>query len=187
MLRAAGFVGRGRTWRRFHTDRVDVVSIGSSGAEISVGCGTWFDVVHPEGELYPVPRDEVRYGQLDATLSFTARASERSLVSCGQRLAEDVVPFLDGLGRYEGARAYLETGAGVPSGSMAMDNPGSPMVLGVLGLLARAAGDDDTAVGCLTQRLAFVESLEPMRDDRARHEAEAGFWRAQLERARRGP
>lgn len=186
VLRATGFVGRGRTWRRFHPDRVDVVGIGSSGSEVSVGYGTWFDAVHPEGELYPVPRGEVRHGQLDVTLSFTGRASDRSLAPCARTLAEDVVPFLDGLGRYEGVRAYLESGAGVPSGSMAMDNPGSPMVLGVLGLLARAAGDDDTAVGCLTQRLAFVESLEPMRDDQARHEAEAGFWRAQLERARRG-
>lgn len=186
VLQSAGFEGRGRTWRRFHPDRVDVVNIGSSGAEISVGYGTWFDAVHPDDEPYPVARDEVRHGQLDVTLSFTGRASERSLASCGRRLAKDVVPFLDGLGRYEGVRAYLETGAGVPSGSMAMDNPGSPMVLGVLGLLAHAAGDQDTAVDCLTQRLAFVESLEPMRGDPAGHEAEAGYWRARLERAQRG-
>lgn len=186
VLRSEGFVGRGRTWRRFHSDRVDVVSIGSSGSEMSVGYGTRFDAVHPGGELFPVPRDEVRYGQLDASLSFTARASERGLAGCARRLAEDVVPFLDGLGSYEAARAYLETGAGVPTGSTAMDNPGSPVVLGVLGLLAQAAGDQDRAVGCLAQRLAFVETLETLREDPSGHEAEVSFWRAQLERARHG-
>lgn len=185
VLRSLGFEGSGRTWRRFHADRVDLVSIGSSGGEVSVRYGVRFDAAHPDGEPHPVEREQVRDGHLDVSLSWECRASEQALTRCAHRIAEEVVPFLDSLGRYDGVRAYLERGTGAPRGSWAQDNPGSPASEGVLGLLAVAAGDRPTAVRLLERRLAFFETSVPSGDPE--HDAEVSFWRSRLDDARRLP
>ncbi|WP_337681471.1 hypothetical protein [Nocardioides sp. CCNWLW212] len=183
-LRRSGFSAGGRTWRRLHLDRVDVVSVGSGAGEIQLSYGTRFDAAHPGGEACPMDRAQVRLKDLDIQVYENWDATDEALARCAARLLTSVVPFLDTLGRYELARSYLEHGAGVPPGAAAMNNPGSPADQGVLGLLALAAADRPTAVDQLIFRVRFAQEQV---DDGFSSDAELRFWRRQLARARRLP
>lgn len=176
-LRGLGFRAGGRTWRRLHDDRVDVIFLGSGDDEISVGYGTRFDAAHPDDEPYPEERTTISDYHLDIRLREKWGVSPESLDRCARRLEVTVVPFLDTLGRYELARAYLEHLAGAPPGADTLDNPGSPAVRGVLGLLAYAAGDRPTAVEQLADRVGFAEEQD----------ADVTFWRRRLDLAHRLP
>lgn len=184
-LRRLGFRGSGRIWRRLHEDRVDIVSLGSREHEVRLAYGVRFDASHPDDEPDPVDRATAR--DTDVSLYEDWPATEPALDRCADRLRSVVVPFLDTFARYELTRAYLEYGAGAPPHALSMNTPGSPVVSGVLGMLAMAAGDRDTAVECLRRRLASAESWAGSSrtgtDDTAR--GEVSFWRAQLAKARR--
>ena len=186
-LRRQGFKGSGRTWRRIHDDRVDVVAFGSSGTDVQFGYGTRFDAVHPAGEPFPVERAMVRDFHLDVRLSEGTSATAAELDRCAERLRAVIVPFLDTLGRYEFARDYFEDNRGVPAGATAMENPGSPDADGKLGMLAAAAGDKETAVACLTRRLAAAESWAARDSNRDDVRADVAYWRTQLAKAERLP
>jgi hypothetical protein len=186
-LRRHGFRAGGRTWRRFHEDRVDVVAFGSSGHNVHLTYGTRFDAAHPDGELYPVDRAKVRDFHLDVRLLEDWSATGHDLDRCARHLGATVIPFLDTLARYELARAYLEHGAGAPVAADSIEIPGSPAVSGVLGLLASAAGDRATAVKHLAHRVAAAESWADWPGGRSGEtaDAEVAFWRSQLDQARR--
>ena len=182
-LRQHGFRGSGRTWRRLHLDRVDVIAPGSSGDEIHLTYGTRFDAAHPDGELFPVDREKISDYHLDIRLLENWEASGPDLDRCARHLDEDVVPFLDTLGHYELVRSYLEHRTGTPSsaGLLEPGAPNSPATNGVLGMLALAAEDRVTAVDRLTRRLAFAEHPDGRHGDDA--DAVIRFWRAQLDLA----
>lgn len=186
-LRRLGFRGTGRTWRRFHDDRVDVVSVGSSAGLLRLSYGVRFDVAHPAEEPYPVDRAKVLAEELDVCLSEGWSASGHELDRCARHLGSTVVPFLDTFARYEFARAYLEDGVGAPVDALSDDNRSSPAVSGVLGMLAIAAGDRGTAVEHLGRRLAAAQSWADSHSggNDAADDAELVFWRAQLARAQR--
>jgi len=185
-LRRLGFRGSGRTWRRFHDDRVDVVALGSHDDELHLSYGVRLDAAHPEGESYPVDRTRVRDYELDVRLGEEWSTSESELDRCARHLAATVVPFLDTFGRYELARAYLEHGAGAPAGALSLNNPGSPDTNRILGMLALAAGDRFTAVDQLQRLVAVTEewaASATSADDDAH--ADVVLWRAQLVKAQR--
>jgi hypothetical protein len=186
-LRRHGFHTGGRTWRRLHEDRVDVVAFGSSGGRIHLSYGTRFDAAHPDHEPHPVDRAKVRDYHLDIRLVEDWSATGPDLDRCARHLGATVVPFLDTLARYEFARAYLEHGAGAPNSADSLETPGSPRVSGVLGLLASAAGDQPTAVENLAHQLAAAESWANSPEGRCGDTANAdvAFWRRELDRARR--
>jgi hypothetical protein len=186
-LRRLGFRGSGRTWRRLHGDRVDVVSPGSSGDQIHLSYGTHFDAAHPDGEPFPVDRARIHDYHLDIRLFEDWEAHGPDLDDCARHLEELVVPFLDGLGRYELVHSHLEHGTGAPGsgGAIRPGGPSSPATDGLLGMLALAAGDRATAVDRLTRWLGFEQSSECQYGDQAA--AVVHFWRAHLDRARRLP
>lgn len=188
-LRRHGFQGSGRTWRRLHPDRVDVIAPGSSGDWIDLSYGTRFDAVHPDGEPYPVDRAKTRYYHLDIWRAEHWKATALDLDLCACHLEAAIVPFLDSLGRYELARSYLEQGAGFPGETETTGSMDSPVARGVVGMLALAAGDRATAVDRLARRLEFAESMLASADaqDRDHCYAEAQFWRDNLDAADRLP
>ena len=179
VLRERGFTGTGRTLRRFHGDRVDLVSLGSSENHLSVTYGTRFDGAHPPDDPYPIGRDGVRSQHLDIRMAehFTATAEE--LAHFATRLAEVVVPFLDTLGRYELVVALAEHGAGAPGGALQLEGAPSPVTSGFLGLLALSVGDHERGVRHLQVRVRFEESEAYEPDPEA-----IAFWRRHLDRAR---
>lgn len=186
-LRRTGFTGRDRRWLRVQPDRVDAIRIGFSEQQIDVSYGTRFDAAHPEGDPYPTERtDAARSGYLDVLLNETWKATEPAMERCAHHLETVVVPFLDTLGRYELARAYLELDAGRPSSAHRMEEPGEVTTSATLGLLALAAGDRGTALTHLNRRLAQAETwannVEPTR--RSAADTEVRFWRAQVDLAR---
>ena len=181
VLRQHGFAGGGRTLRRFHDDRVDVVALGSSEDRLSVTYGTRFDDAHPPDEPFPVSRQSVRSPHLDIRLAEHLPATPDELARFAVRLAEVVVPFLDTLGRYELVVAHLEHGAGVPDGALRLDGAPGPATSGFLGLLALAVGDRARAVEHLGRRVAFEDSDVLGERDLAW----VAFWARHLERARR--
>lgn len=184
-LRRFGFRSNGRTWRRFHDDRVDVVAFRSDEDRLHLSYGVRFDAAHPDGEPHPVDRATARDVDLDVRLSENWSPTGPELDRCAQHLAATVVPFLDTFARYELVCAYLEHRAGAPAGTMSMNNPDSPATSGLLGLLALAADDRETAVEHLTRRLAVEESWADSpwhkKDDTA--QTRIAFWRAQLSKA----
>lgn len=185
-LRRNGYKGSGRTWRRFHDDRVDVIALGSSEDRLHLSYGVRFDAAHPSDEPHQVDRAKPYDYHLDVRISETWSTTGSELDRCAQHLASTVMPFLDTFARYELARSYLEHGVGTPAGAMSLNNPDSPASWGVLGLLAAAAGDRHAAVEYLSRRLAAEESWADASwrsaDDRA--DAHVAFWRAQLTKAR---
>ncbi|WP_073422325.1 DUF4304 domain-containing protein [Geodermatophilus nigrescens] len=186
-LRRHGFRGSGRTWRRLHDDRVDVVSPGSSGDELAVAYGTRFDAAHPESEPHPVERAALRDHHLDIRLIEYWGTSGSDLDRLARHLDVVVVPFLDTLGRYELTRSFLEhrSGAPAPGWELEVVEPHGPAAEGLLGLLALAASDRATAIDRLTRRLAFEDS--PGRGDGDHAEAARRFWRGQLAHAQALP
>ena len=175
LLRAHGFCASGRTWRRMHSDRVDVIAIGSGESRLQVSYGTRFDAVHPPGERFPVERSRVYDHHLDVREFAGFAADETGVLECATQLSDVVLPFLETLGRYELVVAHLRTRAsGAPHrGSSDV----SPHDRGVIGMLALAAADRATAVEYLEQRSAFAEQAHES------HEADRRFWRDQLEAA----
>lgn len=180
-LRAAGFTGAGRTLRRPHDDRVDLVVLGSSEGHLFVTYGTRFDAAHPADDPFPVRRETARSQHLDIRLQEDCRTTPEELGRFGTRLAEVVVPFLDSLGRYELVLAFAEHGAGAPEGALQLEGGPSPATDGLLGLLALSVGDRAAAVDRLRRRVAFEESCEEYERD----PGWLAFWVRQLERARR--
>jgi hypothetical protein len=180
ILRELGFRGSGRTFRRAHDDRVDVVTFSSGDAGLSVAYGTRFDAAHPSDEPWPVPRDKVLGHDLDFRLFEELESSDEALARFAGRLRDVVVPFLDSLGRYELVLALGEHGAGRPHGAVPLEGVRSPATSGVLGLLALSAGDLPTAVEHLGRRLRFEESRDHDEADRD----SLAFWRRRLEQAR---
>lgn len=179
VLRGRGFTGSGRTLRRFHDDRVDLVSLGSSEDHLSVTYGTWFDGAHPPDDPFPVSRDRVRSHHLDIRLAEHFTASPEELARFANRLDDVVLPFLDTLGRYELVVALAEHGAGAPDGALQLEGAPSPATSGFLGLLALSVGDRERAERHLEARVVFeeTEAYEP-------DPASIAFWRRHLERAR---
>jgi hypothetical protein len=116
-LRRAGFKGSGRTFKREHADRVDVVALLSSAGRIGLEYGARFDAAHPPGVGWPVSRAEARSWHLDVRVGETWDATAVSLEALAAHLGESVVPFLDSLGRHELLVAYVEHRAGAPAGS----------------------------------------------------------------------
>ena len=179
VLRARGFTGSGRTLRRCHDDRVDLISLGSSEDHLSVTYGTWFDGAHPADDPFPVSRDRVASQHLDIRLAEHFTATPEALALFAGRLGDVVLPFLDTLGRYELVVAFAEHGAGFPDGALTLEGGPSPATSGFLGLLALSVGDHERAVRHLEARVVFEES-EAFEPDPENIE----FWRRHLERAR---
>lgn len=150
-LRALGFKGGPRTWRRMHEDRVDIVSIstftdGANQTRLYVGYGTRYVALHPPDEPWPIDPNKVVDHQLDIRLSESSTAEEPlgelDLAETLRRLKELAVPFLDGLGEYEFAKAVLERDAHIPAGAFQELGPmGSPARRRLLGQLAAANGE----------------------------------------------
>ncbi len=148
-LRALGFKGGPRTWRRMHSDRADLLyvdaftDIGTGQPRLTLEYGTRFDAAHPE----PGGRAPDQIGHQDLDLIVTESAidedplRETSLTAVALRLREVVVPFLDTLGRYEFAIAALEHGVGAPNGDgvMHVGMYSNDRDAGCWTLLARAA------------------------------------------------
>lgn len=180
VLREVGFRGSGRTWRRFHLDRVDVIAVGSSEDLIGLEFGCRFNAAHPGDEPYAVARERVLAYHLDVRHVHDLRATPVDLDVCGTYIRSVVVPFLDSMGRYELVVAYIESGAGAPGGESLTSNPGSPAASAMLGMLATEAGDREHAVDHLTRYCTFNESAG-VTPSIVEH------WRAQLRRARALP
>lgn len=185
-LRRQGFTGGARTWRRRHADRVDVIGIGSGDGRIHLSYGTRFDAAHPDGEPFPVEPAKLGSDHLDIHLLEFCEASVPGLDGCARHLEAAVVPFLDSLGRYELARAYLEHNAGAPGSAERREGMGSQAMSEVLGMLALAAGDRVIAVEHLERLLVEAESWAESADATYRDTAQAyiQFWRTHLDRAR---
>ena len=200
-LRELGFTGGPRTWRRFHDDRVDVVQISSAydSEWLSIGFGTWWDLLHAapgsRGTQRP-DRERLAVTETDVRVHDDCPTSEESLATYAGRLRETIVPFLDGMGRYELVVAFVTSGAGLPPGA----EDGEPVdpTLGphaLLGLLALEAGDRPMAVAHLARQLAeerrHLQDREELgaEDDgvTAEDRAHVAWWAAQLDRARRLP
>lgn len=179
VLRGCGFTGSGRTLRRFHDDRVDLVSLGSSEDRLSVTYGAWFDGAHPPDSPFPVSRDRVRSEHLDIRLAEHLAATPEDLARFAGRLGEVVLPFLDTLGRYELVVAFAEHGAGSPDGALQVEGAPSPATSGFLGLLALSVGDHERAVRHLAARVVFEEREAYEPDPEA-----IELWRRRLERVR---
>lgn len=170
-----------------HADRVDAIHIGSSADRVVVSFGTVFDAAHPEGEPYPIERtDAASGGHLNVLLNEAWTATDTDMERCADHLEAVVLPFLDTLGRYELARAYLELDAGRPPSAHRMEEPGTLTTSATLGLLALAAGDRATALAHLHRRLAHAQTwasnVEPR--DCTTADTEVRFWRAQVDLAR---
>jgi len=186
-LRRQGFSGSGRTWRRLHADRVDIIGVRWGDELLALTYGARFDAVHPDGEPYPVERSKVRDHHLDTRLFEDWQGTHEGLERCAAHLRSVVVPFLDTLGRYELARAYLRDNAGTPASSRRLEDVDSPAVSAVLGMLGLTAGDRATAELHLGRRLDLAESRAELasasNNDAA--DTDVAFWRAQLRKAHR--
>ncbi|WP_110240714.1 DUF4304 domain-containing protein [Nocardioides gilvus] len=147
-LRAAGFKGSGRTWRRLHADRVDLVHLGSSGENLSLSYGVWFDAAqdaahdgaHDGDRVGPVDRARILEYQAHLRLHEQWSVTPEGLSRCAAHLGASVVPFLDAMGVHELLRDHLVTGSGAPRGAGVMAAPNSPAHRELLGRLARARG-----------------------------------------------
>jgi hypothetical protein len=182
-LRQHGFTGSGRTLRRLQTDRVDAVAIRSGGPRFRVTYGTRFDASHPADEPYPVERKKIADSDLDIRHIEDVGVSEVDLNLFAVRLSSVIIPFLDGLGRYELVLSYVEHGTGSPPGSKQLEGHLCPATSGFLGLLALEAGDRHKAIEFLTGRLDFEQALSVASGDRDR--TSLNFWRGHHKGAQR--
>lgn len=178
-LRAAGFDGAGRTWRRRHPDRVDVVHLGTVGEDLALTYGVWFDAAHPSDHPHPQDRARLTCEDVDVRFRETWVAVPEELERCADHLAREVVPFLDTFGVYELAREHMLFGGAVPTGAQVLGTPSCPAHQEVLGLLALAVGDHATAVHVLGE---WVARLGGAPEGGA---GERTFWTARLEQATR--
>ena len=203
-LRAAGFTGGPRTWRRMRAERVDVIAI-SGGADLDtgenrlhLGYGTYYDAAHPGDEPWPVDRAKVSDYHLDVrifdydpcigTPHTGDQFGEDYLDAVASRLRDVAVPLLDRLGDYAFVRALLEADTGLPDGAALAGNLGSPARSQVLGMLALAAGDKVTAVAHLHRILLSAESWAASQPRTADSDDGAiAYWTDKLERARTLP
>ncbi|MFY0408025.1 hypothetical protein [Solicola sp. PLA-1-18] len=199
-LRAAGFVGGPRTWRRIHDVRVDVIAI-SAGQDPVTGdnrvgllYGVYFDAAHPADGLSPVDRARLSHHHLDIEVhddvfaddhpQVTDQFGRAALEAVVERFHDVVLPFLDGLSDYERVAELIETDTGIPDGAAMHSGLGSPSRSEVLGLLALAAGDRRAAVAHLQHAREAARSASdgsPL-DDEA-----IAFWTDRLHRARQLP
>lgn len=183
-LRAAGFTGSGRTWRRRHPDRVDLVHLGSAGEDVALTYGVWFDAAHPGDHPYPHDPHRVLDHQLDVRLLESWQAVPEELDRCAAHLTDEVVPFLDTFAVYELTREQLLTGSAAPSGAQWLGLPGCPAHQQVLGLLALAVRDRSTAVEMLSQQVAWVgEDPDGPHGGLAGDAAAHAFWAHRLRQA----
>lgn len=151
VLRPLGFTASGGTWRRRHDDRVDVVAVGLRDGDLELEYGTWFDAAHPPDEAWHVPADQVRSWHLDVRVISNHGPVDTAVGRLAEHVHKVVVPFVDGLSRWELVRAWLDHDTGTPRG--ATPSPRREH----LGLLALHVGDADVA----RQRIAaHVEMLE---------------------------
>jgi hypothetical protein len=176
ILKQRGFNARGRTFRRVCPDRVDVIAIGSTGLHrFHLSFGTRFTTSWPARELL-----EIDESGTDIRHSENHGIEPDDVQKLSDRLRQVVIPFLDSMGRYEFVKAFAENGIGAPEGSKEIAGQMGPEMWGVLGLLALAAGDRNTAVYLLTLKRDFIRELNE-RD--ARYEFQLGVWNSYLETA----
>jgi hypothetical protein len=136
VLRAHGFRGGVRTWRRHHADRTDVVAFHSADAQLSYDYGTLYRVAHPD--LDPA---KVQDYHLDVRLFERAAATEQVLRRVAERLEQVILPFLDTLGQPDLALSLLRTGAGKPAGASSMTSgAASPGGRALIAALERGSG-----------------------------------------------
>ncbi|WP_110182859.1 DUF4304 domain-containing protein [Nocardioides solisilvae] len=172
-LRAAGFEGGGRTWRRPHDDRVDLVHLGSSRDALSLVYGVRFDAAHPSDRPRGVDRSRILAHHLDVSLDERWTAAPDDLDRCADHLRRRVLPFLDTFAVHALAQDHLLTGAGTPPGARQRGAPGGPARRAVVGLLALEARDRTSAVEHLAAQVARAEGGP---DERA-------FWQRRLDEA----
>lgn len=180
LLKHHGFNARGRTYRRVCPDRVDVIAIGSTGLDrFGVSYGTRFTTSWPAMEP-----SEINESGTDIRRSEMHGIAPDDVQKLSDRLLHVIVPFLDSMGRYEFVKAFAENEAGAPADSTGIAGQKGPMMWGVLGLLALAAGDRNSAVHLLTLKRDFIRGL---RERDGRYEFELGVWTAYLETASNMP
>lgn len=157
LLRKHGFVGSGRNLRRYHNDRVDVVTLGSWNGTFSIEYGTRFDAGHPADVPWNVERTKLTEVGLDIRHAEQCGVSPTELERMQSRFEHVIVPFLDSLGRYELVLSYVEHSTGAPSESRRIAGHPCPSTDGWLGLLALSTGDKERAVTLLSSRVAFEQ------------------------------
>src|SRR5690606_1481078 len=112
----------------------------SSGENLSLSYGVWFDAAHDVPR--EVDRARVQEYQAHLRLHEQWRVTPEGLARCAAHLELSVVPFLDSMGVHELLRDHLVTGSGSPPGASAMGAPGCPAHREVLDRIERTRGPD---------------------------------------------
>lgn len=183
VLRSHGFKGSGRTFRRIHSDRIDVVSIGMGWTGgFSFGYGAIFIAgQHPDLRANFDPKT-VTVRDLHASLLEMPGTTDAEISSFVDRLEAEIIPFLDMLGSYEFVRSFATRGVGIPLQSE-VRGPSiiDPMPNGYLARMAVQAGDRETAIQESARLLNRARMLNAEHDNR--YSGAEQYWAHFLARA----